>query len=170
MPRFRVDIDRPGPDEVGGSLPDARALLEPVARKLVALIRLGFKFSQSPYGEQWAPLKFRSGQPLRDKGHLRDSIVPRYGADYVDIGTNRVGARVHQFGATIVPVKAKALRFFGEGSSVPIFRQKVVVPARPFLPLDKGGNLVLPDAWQKSFLAAIRAKLEGKAAPPEGGG
>ncbi len=168
MPRFRIDVDRIGPDQVGGALPTARDVLEPVARKLLTLIRLGFKFSKSPWGETWEPLKLRSGQPLRDKGHLRDSIVPAYGPDYVDIGTNHVGAKVHQFGATIRPVRAKALRFFAEGSNIPIFRQQVTIPARPYLPLDNSGNLVLPATWEKSFLSTIRAAIEGKKPPPGG--
>ncbi len=166
MPRFRVDVERIGPDQVGGALPTSRELLEPVARRLIALIRLGFKFSQSPYGEKWAPLKLRSGQPLRDKGHLRDSITPAYGADDMTIGTNHPGARVHQFGATIRPVRAKMLRFFAEGSSIPIFRKSVTIPARPYLPLDPAGNLVLPSAWEQSLRKTIIAKLEGKGTPP----
>lgn len=163
MPRFRVDIerDKATADALAKAL-DARKILEPVARKLLALVKLGFKVSTSPYGEKWAPLKFRNGQPLRDTGLLQNSFFTRYGPNFFDFGTNRVGARVHQFGATIVPVKAKMLRFFAKGSKVPIFRKSVTVPARPFLPLDSAGNLVLPDAYARSFLAVVRAKLEGK--------
>lgn len=161
MPRIQVVVENDNAD-VRTTLPDARQLLEPAARMLVALVKLGFKTSTAPTGERWAPLKFRSGQPLRDKGLLQNSFFTRYGNDYVDVGTSRVGARAHQFGATIRPVRAKMLRFFPEGSKVPIFRKSVKVPARPFLPLDSAGNLVLPDAWERSFLATVRARLEGK--------
>lgn len=161
MPRIHIDISKAGA-ELGAQLPDAKKLLEPAARKLVALIKLGFKTSTGPNGEKWAPLKFRDGQPLRDTGLLQNSFFTFFGPDYVDIGTNRVGARVHQFGAVIRPVKAKMLRFFAKGSSIPIFRKSVKIPARPFFPLDRGGNLMLPAAWEKSFLASVRARLEGK--------
>lgn len=164
MPRFRVDIerDKATADALAKMVPEARAILEPIARKLQAFVWLGFKVSTSPYGEKWAPLKFRNGQPLRDTGVLRNSLVPRYGKDFFEFGTSHPGARVHQFGATIVPVKAKMLRFFAKGSKIPIFRKSVTIPARPYMPLDKGGKLVLPDAWAKSFLAVVREKLEGK--------
>lgn len=163
MPRFEVNIERDAVTLAAlEKTLDTRQILEPVARKIIAFIQLGFKVSTSPYGEKWAPLRFRNGQPLRDNKLLQNSFVPRYGQDFVEIGTNRVGARVHQFGATIVPVHAKMLRFFAKGSTIPIFAKSVTIPARPFMPLDSAGNLVLPAVWGKSFLAIVRAKLEGK--------
>lgn len=159
MPRIQIDIDQVG-EPLKGALPDAKTLLEPAARRLVALIKLGFKTSTGPNGEKWAPLKFRDGQPLRDRGLLQNSFFTRFGPDYVDIGTNRVGAAVHQFGAVIKPVKAKMLRFFAKGSKVPIFRSSVKIPARPYMPLDPSGNLMLPAAWESTFIAAVRKRLE----------
>ena len=163
MPRVTVDIETSrGKIPLQEALKDPRPILESAARKLVALIKLGFKTSTAPDGSKWLPLKLRTGQPLRDRGLLVNSITTQRGADFIDIGTSRVGARVHQFGATIVPVRAKMLRFFAKGSKVPIFRKSVTIPARPFFPLDAGGNMQLPGAWQKSFLDVVRQRLEGK--------
>jgi phage gpG-like protein len=93
----------------------------------------------------WAPLKCREGQILRKRGTLAQSIGPandgiRPGAavgsivrmlpGIVTIGTNIAYAAVHNYGATIVPVKAKALRFKCHGHW--ISKKKVVIPARPF--------------------------------------
>lgn len=163
MPKVRIDVEQAkGALPLADAVTNPRTVLAPAARMLITLIKLGFKTGTAPDGTKWAPLKFRNGSPLRDKGLLMNSIVPRFGPDYVDIGTNRVGAAVHQFGATIRPVKAKMLRFFAEGSKVPIFRKSVTVPARPFLPLDPSGNASLPPGWQKSFLETVRKRLEGK--------
>jgi phage gpG-like protein len=93
----------------------------------------------------WAPLKCRKGQILKDRGTLSQSIGPqndgiRPGAavgsivritpGIVTIGTNIAYAAVHQYSATIRPVKAKALRFKCNGHWTS--RKKVFIPARPF--------------------------------------
>jgi phage gpG-like protein len=76
--------------------------------------------------QKWAPLKFRNGQILSDKGVLRKSIGPmtdglrpqrnpnsivRYEMDMVTIGTDIAYARIHDQGGVIVPVHAKVLAF-----------------------------------------------------------
>lgn len=170
MPRLRIDVERDkATEEALKKQLDARTVLGPAVRKLLTLINLGFKFGQSPYGQKWAPLKLRVGQPLRDTRVFQSSIVARFEGESATIGTNHIGARVHQFGATIRPVKAKMLRFFAKGSTIPIFRKSVKIPARPYFPLDASGNLALPATWEKAFLESVRATLEGKKATPEGG-
>lgn len=96
----------------------------------------------------WAPLRCRDGQPLRDRGTLSQSIGPVNDGLHpsrvtgsivrlsgglngvVTIGTSLAYAAVQNYGATIVPVRAKALRFMCHGKVV--FRKKVVIPPRPF--------------------------------------
>lgn len=121
-------------------------------------IRLGFRLGRSPAGSPWAALKLRDGAPLRNTGALRNSITMQVGRGQVTIGTNRVGARVHQFGATIKPKTAKVLAFPGPGGTV--FAKQVTIPARPFMPLSQGGDVAVPPAWVESGLQAMKRALE----------
>jgi phage virion morphogenesis protein len=134
--------------------------LEPLHRRigaaLVSNVQLGFKSSSSPYGQAWAPLKFRKGQPLRDTGRLRNSITQQPDSDGVTVGTNVDFAAVHQFGAVIKPVKAKRL-VFGNGAGGLVFAKQVRIPARPFLPIDSAGNVTLPPSYQRTVINRIRA-------------
>lgn len=144
---------------------DMRPVFETVGRVLVNRIRLGFKLGIDPWGSPWLALKLRKGQPLRDTGILQRSIVSRADADGVTVGTKQMPrAAVHQYGATIVPKKAKRLVFPGPGGKL-IFAKKVVVPARPFLPLRKDSVAVaLPPAWSVLVVNALRAYLRNAAA------
>jgi phage gpG-like protein len=87
--------------------------------------------------------------------------------DYVEVGTNVKYGFVHQYGMTITakpgqpgqnsigPRKgAKAMKFttpFGV-----VYAKKVVIPARPFLPLKAGGELSLPQAWETMLVKALK--------------
>lgn len=97
------------------------------------------------------------GNPLRDTGRMRNSITSRVEADGVTIGTNVIYAPVHQFGATIRPKKAGRLVFPGPRGDI-IFAKKVIVPARPFLPIRASGQpVVLPVSWSADVVRALRA-------------
>jgi|LSQX01.1.fsa_nt_gb phage virion morphogenesis protein len=76
----------------------------------------------------------RDGTPskLQDTGRLKNSITRLYDDTSAVVGTNVIYAGIHQFGGTIKPKRAKALRFNGR------FVKKVEMPARPFLQLDEG--------------------------------
>lgn len=134
-----------------------------IGRVLVNRIRLCFKLGISPWNQPWAALKFRKGQPLRDTGLLQRSISSKVDATGVTVGTNQMPrAAVHQFGATIVPKKPGGrLVFPGPGGKL-IFAKKSVIPARPFLPLRRGGATVeLPPSWGALVIKALRAYLRG---------
>lgn len=138
-----------------------------VGQKLTSKIQLGFRASATPWGAPWAPLKFRQGQPLRDTGRMQRSINWRIGGTdaqpHVDVGTKITApggasiAAVHQFGATIEPVHAKLLAFMAGGRV--IFAKKVVIPARPFMPIRPGGEMELPPTWAADVTRALRAHL-----------
>jgi len=74
-----------------------------------------FNESKSPDGIPWAPLAHRrvnskgGDKPLLDTGTLRASIVVRATSEQVVVSSAHVSAGVHQFGATIVPKRAKFL-------------------------------------------------------------
>lgn len=149
------------------ALDAATANMQPVyatvGRVLVNRVRLCFKLGIDPWGSPWAKLKIRRGQPLRDTGRLQRSIVARADAEGVTVGTGlraESGASypaVHQFGATIGPAKAKRLVFPGPGGAL-VFAKKVTIPARPFLPLRRGSDVVaLPIPWSVDVVRALRA-------------
>lgn len=122
-----------------------------------------FRESRSPYGQAWEPLRFRSSgggrgqKPLLNSGLMRGATSPVDIREYgFTVQVGRDYASTHQKGATIVPRNAKALRFAGviyeargrgrarrKGTGF-IFRKKVVVPARPFAPING-----MPDELQE---------------------
>lgn len=151
--------------EAGESITPA---MQNVGRKIKTKVQLGFRSGSSPWGAKWAPLSALTrhhGQPLRNTGHLMNSITTRIRGNAVEIGTNlqaEGGVKfpaVHQFGATIYPVTAKNLRWMHPGG-FPIFAKKVTIPARPFLPLTPSGNTDLPEKWAADVLSSLRAHFE----------
>ncbi len=131
-----------------------------VGRVLVNRIRLCFKLGVTPWGNPWAPLKIRKGQPLRDTGRLNRSITSRVDSTGVTVGTNVAYAPVHQYGATIVPKTKPSLVFPGPGGK-PIFAKKVVIPARPFMPMRPGATSVaLPPDWALLVIRSIKSYLQ----------
>jgi phage gpG-like protein len=152
-----------------------------IGRTLVQRIRMCFAFGIDPWGRKWRPIKWRAartgsdgrrtrtgrgqaaanaqgkaGQPLVDTGRMRSSITQQADAAGVTVGTNVLQARVHQFGATIVPRTAKRLAFPGPSGAI-IFAKKVSIPARPFMPLRRvGGDVALPAPWALDVVRALR--------------
>jgi phage gpG-like protein len=137
-----------------------KPLFEAVGSELVSRVQQGFISSRSPYGVQWAALKLRQGQPLRDKGHLMSSITYNAATDSVLIGPgagpSSKGAAVHQFGATITAKNKPFLAFRAGGKW--IFAKRVTIPARPYLPTEQGG---LPPSWRDAILRESAIYLMG---------
>lgn len=72
------------------------------------------------------------GRTLHDTGALMRSITAEAGPTEVRVGSNMIYAGVHQAGATIRPVSAKALSFtLPNGARV--IAGEVTIPARPYL-------------------------------------
>ena len=118
--------------------------------------------------EKWAPLKFRDGKILRDKGDLSKSIAPRHDdnkpgrsagtileakGDIVSVGTDIAYAIIHEegkvyhgtpemplaFPAPLYKISSKTGKQRKSGQYW-IFCQKITIPARPF------GNVTQMDA------------------------
>lgn len=145
----------------GGS-EQLRKVFESVGKALQSRILLCFRMGVSPWGESWKPLRYREGQPLQDTGRLRNSLTVRATDDDVQIGTNLKHngvsyPAVMQFGAVIRPRKGKVL-VFHIGSRT-IFAKKVVVPARPYLPIRPNGETDLPKSWANAALKKFREGL-----------
>lgn len=147
-----------------------RRIMEAVAAAMQANRGMLFDAEGAYNGRsRWAELKMRRGMILQDRGQLRNSMAPvsqgdmkpgraegtilEVGDKKVMIGTNLAIAPVHNKGAVIRPVKAKALKIplpeaksatpeakklrrgsvkSADGKQRFIFRAKVVIPARPF--------------------------------------
>lgn len=163
MARIRFKIEDAGLKAKLASLTaateDMRPVYAAVGRALVTRIRLCFKLGIDPWGRPWQALKMRKGQPLRDTGRLNRSITSRVDADGVTVGTNVKYAPVHQFGATITPKNKPRLVFKGPTGHI-IFAKKVTIPARPFMPLRRGSEVVeLPPDWSARISSAVKAYL-----------
>lgn len=132
--------------------------LDAVGRVLKTKAQLGFHTGTDPYGNPWAPLKSRSGQPLRDKGHLMNSFDYQVEGNSVVIGTNLPYAPTHQHGAVIKPKSADPKgRLFFLVNGVPVFAKSVTIPAREMLPLNG-----LPTDWEEDAVDALGAVIIGQ--------
>lgn len=117
-----------------------------------------FKASKKGRGQMQGNASGKAGQPLVDSGKLSESITVKADGQGVTVGTNKIQARVQQFGATIVPKNGKTLAFPGPNGMV-VFSKKVTIPARPYLPLRRSGVVELPPAWAANVRDRIRAHL-----------
>lgn len=116
------------------ALSDTAPLMREVAAAMEAWTIGRFEREEAPDGTPWPPSRRaleQGGQTLTDHGLLRQSISRVFTARTAEAGTNLIYAGVHQGGATIRPVSAKALIFQVGGRTVSA--QEVTIPARPFL-------------------------------------
>ena len=144
-----------------------RSMLRAIGVGLVANTQDRFDAEQDPDGNSWAPLLpayaplKRGPGILREagmRGGLQGSITSEATDTEVVVGSNKIYAAVHQFGATIRPKRAKALRFQLAGGWVS--RQSVFIPARPYLGLseaDRDTMLDVTEAFVSDALRGLRA-------------
>lgn len=122
------------------ALQNTTPVMRAIGVGLVRNVHDRFEAAVDPWGNPWAalhpayaPLK-RGPGILREagmRGGLMGSITFAAGPDSVEVGTNKIYARVHQLGATIVPVQASHLVFRLAGGVVRA--KSVTIPARPYL-------------------------------------
>jgi phage gpG-like protein len=158
-----------------------------IAETLVSVTVESFTKQASPMGEPWAPLRpvtqarrltktqrklmvprkrgrnagrgialaghLASQKALVDKGFLRASIHGKTGPNTAAVATNDVRARVHQFGnpKNRFP-NGPGGRRKGAGPLAPI-------PARPFMPMDKNGRLMLPPGLRAELFHMLRMAI-----------
>ena len=124
----------------------------PLMRTIGEVVRSSVERNFAAQGRptRWEPsqrVKDEGGQTLSDTGRLRRSITVAAGDGWASVGTNVVYAAIHQFGGTIRPKTAKALKTpYGTFKSV-------ALPARPFL-------IVQDEDWAE-IKAAINDFLVG---------
>ncbi|ERT17011.1 hypothetical protein O162_19990 [Pseudomonas putida SJ3] len=111
--------------------------LNQIGVRWVARVKVCFQRSVDPYGQPWAPITHRRGQPLLDTGRLRNSVKHNVRGTNLELASNLIYADNHQLGIT--------------------------VKQRRFLP-DKQG---LPKAWLAEYEKVLLENLENalKASP-----
>lgn len=135
-------------------------LFQTMGNDLVQEIRLAMSQGQDPWGGIHEPLKSRVGVPLLDtRQHLYNRLTYNVLSNGVEVGLmDPVGySKVHQFGAVIVPKRAKFLKF-RIGNDF-IFTKRVEIPARPYLPI-RNDRVELPEAWGELLLKRIKAAIQ----------
>ena len=140
---------------------------------------LGIRQSVNPYGDPFAPLTSRTGIPLRDTGNniQRSWTAGQETPTSFVFGSRFKYLATHQYGATIVPVRAKALSFHLVTARVEksyrigkwrakkgdvlatkqIYAQKVVIPRRQMVPEENTGGL--GPRWTRAFERTIQTYL-----------
>lgn len=127
----------------------APAAFDEIGAGLADNIRLGIRDGETPWGEPFAPLKRArrnsqdtriSDKPLNDtRQHIYNKITHRATGDGVEVGMfeNAPIGLTHQFGS-----------------------KKNNIPARPFMPIDPGGNASLPASWEAEIMATVIRHLD----------
>lgn len=140
---------------------NSKPAFDAIGNTLTNRIRMGFRLSRSPWGDSWKPITYRQGKPLRDTGRLLASITHNAINGSVSIGTDGdiPYAKIHQFSGVITPRTAKTLRFF-IGNRI-IFTDRVVIPARPYLPI-RNGVIDLPQSWSDDVADNLAKHIENK--------
>ena len=113
---------------------DMSDLMGDIGEDLLNTTRERFNDEQDPDDRPWRPLsavtlarkKTNRDKVLTERGHLRGAINYRAGRSHVDIGSSRIHASTHQFGA-----KKGAFGATKRGAPIPWGD----IPARPFLGL-----------------------------------
>lgn len=108
-------------------------LMAEIANHLHLMVEVSFEREQSPDGKKWSPIKPRKNDPHPEKilfssGDMQRSLYQTSTKDTAIVGLNAISPTsgfqyplTHQFGTD---------NAWGRG---------IVVPARPFLPIDNNG-------------------------------
>lgn len=140
---------------------DSTPLLRAIGTGLVSNVQDRFDAGHAPDGTPWAPVKEpwaslkRGPGILREagmRGGLQGSITMDVAGDELAVGSNKIYAAVHQFGATI---KAKDHPFLifrtPDGRRFGQARQ-VQIPARPYLGIGPEDEDTILDAVEAFWI------------------
>lgn len=125
---------------------DLTPLMEGFGSTLEGFVLEAFETETAPDGTRWEPSlrkKTEGGKTLTKSGQLRDSRTHVAGSDFVEVGSNKIYAGVHNDGATIRAKTAAGLRFELPGGLG--FRRvmEVELPRRQFLGISDEAEIEL---------------------------
>ncbi len=117
---------------------------EPIIRAMATTLKSITEGTFNSAGATYRPIPWpskRDGTPsnLQKSTTLAKSFFLKMQANSAIVGNPTIYAAIHQFGGTIRPRNAKALRFESGGRWWTV--QKVTIPARPFFPISPSGQL-----------------------------
>jgi phage virion morphogenesis protein len=147
---------------------DPATLMRPIGAALVETTLHRFETATDPQGKAWQPWSpayakvTTSNSILRGRGGaggLMQSITSAVDGRSVRVGSNKIYAGVHQFGATIVPKVAKALVFMLGDRKVVV--KKVTIPARPYLGFGPADRLAVLGVVRAELMQALAARRGG---------
>lgn len=122
-------------DKAVKKLADKRELLTLCGEVLIDGTLQRFRDEEAPDGSKWEPTH-RGGKILTDTAGLQRSIDSAVTSDSVYVGTNKIYAAPHQYGATIKPKTGKYLKFqTSDGNWVAV--KQVKIKKRAFLGVSK---------------------------------
>lgn len=116
-----LEIDTRGLEELvrkvrqlGPSNPHVRKGLNQIGVRWIAKVKICFQRSIDPYGQPWARINHRQGQPLLDTGRLRNSVKHNVRGTNLELASNLIYADNHQYGITV-----KQRRYLPDKSGLP---------------------------------------------------
>lgn len=147
---------------------DRREPLEAIGAAWETTTRERFATGKAPDGTPWKPslrVKEHGGKTLvleGERGGLLGSITHRVDGDSVQVGTNKVYGRIHQFGGTIQRQGAHAVPLIlpSEGAVGAQVRGVVQIPARPYL----GANEADYENWTEILEGFLVDRTGGEVA------
>lgn len=133
---------------------DKRELLTLCGEVLIDGTLQRFRDEEAPDGTKWAPTR-RGGKILTDSAGLQRSIDSAVTSDSVYVGTNKVYAAPHQFGAVIKPKSGKTLKFkTADGNWVSV--KQVTIKKRAFLGISKKDKEALVETMNDYLADAFK--------------
>ncbi len=144
---------------------DTTPVMRAIGTGLIAGTHDRFQAGVDPGGAPWAKLNPQYAFTKRGAGILRESamagglmgsIAMQAGRDNVVVGSNKIYAAVHQFGATITPKSGPHLVFKLGGRLVKA--RSVTIPARPYLGVSADDRQMIGDVVTASLTGAIAAR------------
>lgn len=131
------DMER-GLSQLLQNIQNRRQMMAGVAAELLSMTEDNFE-SESWGGDKWKETH-RGGKKLQLSGQLAANINTQSGNDFARIGSNKKYAAIHHLGGEIQAKNAEYLMIpIGNGRFAR--KKSVVIPARPYLPIDGSGKL-----------------------------
>lgn len=131
------DMER-GLSQLLQNIQNRRPMMASMAAELLSMTEDNFE-SESWGGDKWQETH-RGGKKLQLSGQLAGNINTQSGNDFARIGSNKKYAAIHHLGGEITAKNAPYLMIpIGGGRFAR--KKSVVIPARPYLPIDGSGKL-----------------------------